>query len=163
VVGPGQQVRIRNDSKWDVPEPELAVAVTSQGRIFGYTIGNDMSSRDIEGANPLYLPQAKVYDRCGAVGPVILVRDEPLGDDTAIKLEIERDGAIVFEGATDLSQLKRKPPELVDYLFRDNVFPNGCLLLTGTGIIPSSDFTLRSGDVIRIAIDPIGTLENSVM
>jgi 2-dehydro-3-deoxy-D-arabinonate dehydratase len=162
VVGHGQQVRIRGDARWNVPEPELAVCVGPGGRIFGYTIGNDMSSRDIEGENPLYLPQAKVYDGCCALGPGILLTEEPLPDTTRIAMTIRRGAAEVFSGTTGLDQMKRKPPELIEYLFRDNSFPNGCFLLTGTGIVPPSDFTLRSGDVVRITIRPIGTLENTV-
>ena len=163
VVGHGDQVRIRSDSKWNVPEPELTLAVHASGRIIGYTIGNDMSSRDIEGANPLYLPQAKVYDRCGALGPGILLTTEPLDPSTNISLKVTRNEQVAFSGSTDLSQLKRRPEELVAYLFRDNIFPNGCFLLTGTGIVPPPEFTLQSGDVIQITIDPIGSIINSVM
>jgi 2-dehydro-3-deoxy-D-arabinonate dehydratase len=162
VVGQGQDVRIRRDSEWNVPEPELTACVSSAGTIFGYTIGNDMSSRDIEGQNPLYLPQAKVYDQCCALGPCIVVRAEPFDDSTEIAMEIHRDGDVAFAGSTRLEQMKRKPEELVEYLFRENSFPDGCFLLTGTGIVPPSDFTLRSGDEIRITIEPIGTLENGV-
>jgi len=128
----------------------------------GYTIGNDMSSRDIEGENPLYLPQAKVYDGCCALGPGIRIQSEPLPDSTTICMEILRNGEAAFSGSTDLSQLKRKPSELVSYLFRDNSFPHGCFLLTGTGIVPPSSFSLCSGDEIRITIEPIGTLINRV-
>ncbi|MAE64883.1 MAG: 2-hydroxyhepta-2,4-diene-1,7-dioate isomerase [Phycisphaeraceae bacterium] len=162
VVGPGGHVRIRGDATWNVPEPELTLAINRRGRIYGYTIGNDMSSRDIEGANPLYLPQAKVYDRCAAVGPCILVADEAPARQTAIELRIQRHGAVAFEGTTSLEQLKRDPEELVEYLYRDNTFPAGCLLMTGTGIVPPNDFTLRSGDRIQITIAPIGTLVNDV-
>jgi 2-dehydro-3-deoxy-D-arabinonate dehydratase len=163
VVGPGQQVRIRSDSQWNVPEPELTVCVSSAGRIVGYTIGNDMSSRDIEGENPLYLPQAKVYDQCCALGPCIVLGADALPDSTEIAMAIHRDDAPVFSGSTRLEQMKRKPEELVEYLFRENSFPAGCFLLTGTGIVPPSEFTLRSGDTIQITIQPIGTLENRVM
>jgi len=163
VVGPGSPVRIRSDANWNVPEPELTVCVSSAGRIFGYTIGNDMSSRDIEGENPLYLPQAKVYDGCCALGPGILLTDGPLAATTEIAMTISRDGAEVFSGVTQLDQMKRQPAELVEYLFRDNRFPAGCFLLTGTGIVPPNDFTLRSGDEIRIHIEPIGTLHNTVL
>lgn len=159
---PGGKVRIRKDSTWDVPEPELTLVITSSGKIVGYTIGNDMSSRSIEGENPLYLPQAKTYDGCAAVGPCIYVTDQPLPAETLIQLEIERDGATVFEGSVEISQMKRKPAELVSYLYRECSFPDGCLLMTGTGIVPDSDFTLQSGDEIRINIDPIGTLVNHV-
>jgi 2-dehydro-3-deoxy-D-arabinonate dehydratase len=162
VAGPGREVRIRSDAKWSIPEPELTLAVNSLGSIFGYTIGNDMSSRDIEGENPLYLPQAKVYDKSCALGPGIYVSENPLPKETEIRLEILRDGRSEFEGQTDLSQIKRSFESLVEYLYRDNVFPNGCLLLTGTGIVPPSSFTLQSGDEIRITIEPIGTLVNRV-
>jgi len=162
VVGHGQPVRIRRDATWSVPEPELAAVVNSEGRIFGYTIGNDMSSRDIEGANPLYLPQAKTYDGSCALGPGILLTDEPLAPTTAIALSIYRDGATVFSGETQLAQLKRSPASLVEWLFRECAFPNGCFLLTGTGIVPPDDFTLRQGDEIRIRIDALGTLVNTV-
>lgn len=163
VSGHGQAVRIRRDSGWSVPEPELALAVNAAGRIVGYTVGNDMSARDIEGENPLYLPQAKVYDQCCGLGPAVLIASEPLSTDTAIRLVILRDGATAFEGTTTLSAMKRTPEDLVDFLFRDNSFPTGCYLLTGTGIVPPDAFTLRPGDRIRITIDPIGTLENHVV
>jgi 2-dehydro-3-deoxy-D-arabinonate dehydratase len=162
VVGPGEPIRIRSDSKWNVPEPELTLVVNSSGKIVGYTIGNDVSSRDIEGANPLYLPQAKVYSGSCALGPCILLTDEPLPASTEIKLTIERDGKSEFEGQTTLDQMRRKPQELVDYLFRDNAFPNGCFLMTGTGVIPPDSFTLKSGDQVSIEIPPIGTLVNPV-
>jgi 2-dehydro-3-deoxy-D-arabinonate dehydratase len=161
VVGSGAAVRIRGDSKWNVPEPEVALAINSAGRIFGYTIGNDMSSRDIEGENPLYLPQAKVYAACCALGPGLVVRS-PLVRETTIELEITRDGARVFAGATSIAQMKRGFEELADYLFRDNIFSHGTYLLTGTGIIPPGDFTLHSGDLVRISIAGLGTLENPV-
>jgi 2-dehydro-3-deoxy-D-arabinonate dehydratase len=163
VAGDGQEVRIRRDAHWNVPEPELAVCVSSSGRIFGYTIGNDMSSRDLEGENPLYLPQAKIYDRCCGLGPCVLLQDAPLSPSTEIEMEIVRDGSTVFAGSTPLERMKRTPEELVEYLFRDNSFPSGCFLLTGTGIVPPSQFTLRPGDAIRITIEPIGTLHNKVM
>lgn len=162
VAPPGGPVRIRSDATWNVPEPELTLVVNSRGRIFGYTIGNDMSSRDIEGANPLYLPQAKVYNGCCALGPGILISGEPLPSSTKIELTIERAGQVEFEGSTTLEQLKRTPEELVAYLFRDNIFPFGCFLLTGTGIVPPDSFTLQSGDVIRISIDSLDTLINTV-
>jgi 2-dehydro-3-deoxy-D-arabinonate dehydratase len=161
-VGHGDKVRIRKDSTWDVPEPELTLAVTSSGKIVGYTIGNDMSSRSIEGENPLYLPQAKTYDGCAAVGPCIYVSDKPIPAETEIKLQILREGKTVFEGDTAISQIKRKLEELVSYLFRETSFPNGCLVMTGTGIVPGSDFTLKSGDEIQISIQHIGTLINTV-
>ena len=162
VVGPNAPVRIRSDSKWNVPEPELTLVITSSGRIIGYTIGNDMSSRDIEGENPLYLPQAKVYDGCCGLGPCVLVSEKPLEKTTQIKLSISRGGASCFEGATTLAELKRDPKELVEYLYRETTFPQGCLLMTGTGIVPASPFTLEVGDIISISIDGIGTLTNSV-
>jgi 2-dehydro-3-deoxy-D-arabinonate dehydratase len=162
VAGPGTPVRIRRDSKWNVPEPELTLAINSSGRIFGYTVGNDMSSRDIEGENPLYLPQAKVYDRSTGLGPCLLVTDEPLPPTTTIAIEIRRDGVAAFAGSTQISQIKRTFPELAEFLFRDNAFPRGAYLMTGTGIVPPDDFTLRAGDEIRITIEPIGTLVNTV-
>ena len=162
VVGPGGHVRIRSDSKWNVPEPELTLAINNRGQIIGYTVGNDMSSRDIEGENPLYLPQAKVYDGSCALGPCILVTSEPLPSTTPIRLDISRNGSKAFSADTTLAELKRAPATLVEYLFRDNSFPYGALLMTGTGIIPPDSFTLAAGDRIRITIDPIGTLENDV-
>jgi 2-dehydro-3-deoxy-D-arabinonate dehydratase len=162
VVGPGGNVRIRRDSKWNVPEPELTLVINPRGRIIGYTIGNDMSSRDIEGENPLYLPQAKMYDGSCALGPCVLVSSEPLAKTTAIQIEILRGGATAFNGTTTLAKMKRDPQELVDYLYRETAFPNGCYLLTGTGVVPPDDFTLNRGDEIRIAIEPIGTLSNKV-
>jgi 2-dehydro-3-deoxy-D-arabinonate dehydratase len=161
VVGPGQAVRIRSDAKWSVPEPELALLINADGAIVGYTIGNDMSSRDIEAENPLYLPQAKVYDGSCALGPCILL-SEQLPRTTSIQLEIGREGKIVFGGSTTLAELKREPEELAEFLFRDNSFPHGVFLLTGTGIVPNDEFTLSRGDTIRIGIDGIGTLENFV-
>jgi 2-dehydro-3-deoxy-D-arabinonate dehydratase len=160
--GPGDGVRIRADARWSVPEPELALCVDPRGRIVGYTIGNDMSSRDIEGENPLYLPQAKVYDGSCALGPGILVQDEPLPGDTPIELRILRDGSPAFEGSTTVSQMRRRPAELVEFLYRETSFPNGCVLLTGTGVIPPDEFSLRSGDEIHVSIPPIGTLTNTV-
>ena len=162
VVGHGQKVAIRNDANWSVPEPELTLVVNPQGKIIGYTIGNDMSSRDIEGENPLYLPQAKVYDRSCALGPGILVTSTPLPPATTIRLEILRSGKCAFSGATDLSQMKRDPRQLVEYLYRENSFPSGAFLLTGTGVVPPDSFTLNHGDEIRIGIDGIGTLINFV-
>ena len=161
-VGPGEPVRIRYDSKWNVPEPELTLLVSPKGKIQGFTVGNDMSSRDIEGENPLYLPQAKVYNASCALGPGILISQEPLVPTTGIHIEIRRKGASVFSDSTTLASMKRNPQELVEYLFRENSFPNGCFLLTGTGIVPDNTFTLASGDEIAIAIDGIGTLTNPV-
>ncbi len=162
VVGPGDKVAIRDDASWSVPEPELALAVTPKGKIVGYTVGNDMSSRDLEGENPLYLPQAKVYDRSCALGPCLLVTHEPLPPSTEIRLEIVRGGGVEFAGATTLSAMKRDPRNLVEYLFRNNTFPQGCFLLTGTGIVPPDSFALQVGDEVRITITGIGTLTNVV-
>jgi 2-dehydro-3-deoxy-D-arabinonate dehydratase len=161
-VGHGEKVAIRKDSTWDVPEPELTLAVTSSGKIIGYTVGNDMSSRSIEGENPLYLPQAKTYDGSAAVGPCIYVTEEPLPPDTLITMQILREGKVVFEGEVGIDQIKRKFQDLVSYLYRETSFPYGCLVMTGTGIVPSSDFTLKKEDEIRISIDHIGTLVNTV-
>ena len=162
IVGHKAKVNIRKDSTWDVPEPELTLVVTSSGKIVGYTVGNDMSSRSIEGENPLYLPQAKTYDACAAVGPCIYVTDKPLDAVTKIRLEINRDEKKVFEGMVGIDQMKRTPEELVSFVFRECSFPHGCLIMTGTGIVPGSDFTLKSGDEIKISIDNIGTLTNIV-
>ena len=162
VAGPGAHVRIRSDASWSVPEPELTLLINPRAEIIGYTIGNDMSSRDIEGENPLYLPQAKVYNGSCALGPCVLVSPEPLPAATPIRLEIFRSGQPEFSGATTLAELKRKPAVLVEYLFRDNSFPFGTFLMTGTGIVPPDSFTLQSGDRIQITIDPIGTLTNEV-
>jgi 2-dehydro-3-deoxy-D-arabinonate dehydratase len=161
-VGSGGTVRIRGDAKWSVPEPELTLVVSPSGRIVGYTIGNDMSSRDIEGENPLYLPQAKVYSGSCALGPGILVSSNPLAQSTEIVLEILRNDRVEFEGSIALTELKRDPKSLVEYLFRDNSFPAGVFLMTGTGIVPPSSFTLEHGDRVRITIEPIGVLENVV-
>jgi 2-dehydro-3-deoxy-D-arabinonate dehydratase len=161
-VGPNGKVRIRHDARWSVPEPELTLAISASGRIVGYTIGNDMSSRDIEGENPLYLPQAKVYDGSCALGPGILVASGSLPRTTEIALEVLRDDRCAFAGCIKISEIKRDFKTLVEYLFRENTFPNGCFLMTGTGIVPPSDFTLRSGDRVRITIAPIGILENEV-
>ena len=161
VVGTGSAVRIRSDAKWSVPEPELTLLINPAGTIVGYTIGNDMSSRDIEGENPLYLPQAKIYDGSCALGPCILLSGE-LPSKTVIRMEIARKGKLVFTGSTTLTELKRDPKELARFLFRDTSFPQGVYLMTGTGIVPGDDFTLASGDAIRIGIDGIGALENHV-
>jgi 2-dehydro-3-deoxy-D-arabinonate dehydratase len=162
VVGPGAKVAIRSDASWSVPEPELVLFVTPGGKIAGYTIGNDMSSRDIEGENPLYLPQAKVYDRSCALGPCLLVSDEALSPSTDISIEIRREGKVSFSGRTTLKEMKRKPEELARYLYHSSSFPTGCFLFTGTGIVPPDSFTLREGDAINITIPPIGTLSNEV-
>ena len=162
VVGHDGEVRIRADSQWNVPEAELALAVNSYGEIIGYSIGNDMSSRSIEGENPLYLPQAKIYDGSCALGPCLLLAEQPLPATTRIYLRITRAEAEVFNGSASLAQMKRSPPDLVEYLYRECSFPAGCYLLTGTGIVPESDFTLASGDLVEITIEPIGTLSNRV-
>ncbi len=162
VVGPNGKVAIRADSSWSVPEPELALLITPTGNITGYTIGNDMSSRSIEGENLLYLPQAKIWDRCCALGPCVLVSKEPPPPATEISLEIVRNGKQEFAGSTTLSNMKRELASLVQYLYRNNSFPHGCFLLTGTGIVPPDSFTLNVGDELRIAITGIGTLVNTV-
>lgn len=161
-VRPGGKVRIRWDAKWSVPEPELTLVISPKGRIVGYMIGNDMSSRDIEGENPLYLPQAKVYNGSCALGPGILVAASPLPRTTKIALEIVRAGRVEFADSVELTELKRDPETLVEYLLRDNSFLAGVFLMTGTGIVPPNSFTLQSGDVVRITIEPIGVLENEV-
>jgi 2-dehydro-3-deoxy-D-arabinonate dehydratase len=161
-VGHGGHVVIRPDSIWDVPEPELTLAITSTGKIVGYTIGNDMSSRSIEGENPLYLPQAKTYDGSAALGPCIWVTPDTLNRETKIRMQVLRDGQQAFTGEVGLDQMKRKQEDLVSWLFRASSFPFGCFLMTGTGIVPSREFTLTHGDEIRITIEPIGTLINIV-
>ncbi|WP_394994626.1 fumarylacetoacetate hydrolase family protein [Emticicia sp.] len=162
VVGSGQNVRIRRDSKWNVPEPELTLFINSKGQISGYTVGNDMSSRDIEGENPLYLPQAKTYDKSAAIGPCIAIFDEPISPETIITIEILRYEITLFSNSIEINQMKRKHTELVEFLFRESSFPNGCFLMTGTGLVPNDEFTLEVGDEIRITIDGIGTLVNTV-
>ena len=162
VVGHGQTFRIRKDSDWDVPEPELTLFATTSGKIVAYTIGNDVSSRSIEGENPLYLPQAKTFDKCACLGPCLYVPPEPLSLDTTISILIHREEKEVFSGKTTLSEMKRTPNELIGFLFRETSFPQGVFLMTGTGIVPSNNFTLQSGDVVSISIDLIGTLVNSV-
>ncbi len=162
VRGPGQPVRIRPDSTWNVPEPELTLALSANGRINGYTVGNDMSSRSIEGENPLYLPQAKTYDGAAALGPCLLLPAEPLPPQTTIRLAIERNGKTVFEGETALSAMKRALEELAGYLYRELSFPRGAFLMTGTGIVPDDDFTLAPGDTVHIDIEHIGRLSNPV-
>ena len=154
-------VAIRSDSSWDVPEPELTLAITSGGKIFGHTIGNDMSSRSIEGENPLYLPQAKVYTGSCSIGPCLVVGDPP-GPDTTIAIEISRENEVAFSGDTTVSQIKRSFEELAEFLFRSNEFKHGAYLMTGTGIVPDSDFTLQPGDIVSISIDGIGTLTNTI-
>ena len=164
VSGPGQPVRIRYDATWNVPEPEITCVVSSKNKLVGFTIGNDMSSRDIEGENPLYLPQAKVYRQCAGLGPCItLLESMPAREDTGIKLQIERDGEVVFEGNSGVSEMHRTFEDLIGYLCREQEFPNGVFLMTGTGIVPDSDFTLNAGDVVHITICGIGTLTNPVV
>jgi 2-dehydro-3-deoxy-D-arabinonate dehydratase len=162
VVGHGGKVRIRADSSWNVPEPELTLVVNRRGGIVGYTIGNDMSSRSIEGENPLYLPQAKIYDGCAALGPAVYVSDALFPQDASINLAIMRAGARIFEGSVAVSQITREFTDLIEYLFRECTFPEGVLLMTGTGIVPPAPFTLQSGDSITITIDHIGCLTNEV-
>src|SRR6185437_8373237 len=164
VVGPDRPVRIRHDANWNVPEPELTLVLNSRMKLVGYTIGNDMSSRDIEGENPLYLPQAKVYDQSCALGPCIaLVNAMPPREQIGIHMAVIGEHTIAFEGSTDVGQMARTFEDLIDYLGRDNTFRHGACLLTGTGIVPGDDFTLRRGDIINITIDGIGTLVNSVV
>jgi 2-dehydro-3-deoxy-D-arabinonate dehydratase len=154
-------IRIRQDSTWDVPEPELTLAINTQGKVFGFTIGNDVSSRSIEGENPLYLPQAKVYRGSLSMGPGLVVGNA-VTPATAIRIQVQRNGESIFAGETAVSQIKRGFDELAEFLFRENEFPHGAYLLTGTGIVPDSAFTLRSGDRVSIAIDGLGELVNSV-
>jgi len=164
VSGPNQPLRIRYDASWNVPEPEITCVVSSRGRLVGFTIGNDMSSRDIEGENPLYLPQAKVYRQCAGLGPVItLVEDMPSREETGIHLTIERAGSAVFEGSTGVEQMHRSFEDLIGFLFREQEFPEGVLLMTGTGVVPANDFTLQADDVVHIKIDGIGTLTNPIV
>jgi len=164
VSGPGEPVRVRSDSNWSVPEPEFTLVVNSSGMIVGYTIGNDMSARDIEGENPLYLPQAKFYRQCAGLGPCVLLAESPLvPEETEVRLEIRRGGEVVFEGATQLDQMKRTPDELAKWLFRENYLPDGAFLMTGTGIVPDDEFTLEDGDDVSISITGIGTLTNPVV
>ena len=164
VAGPDQEVRVRADSRWCVPEPELTAVLSPTLAIVGYTAGNDMSARDIEGENPLYLPQAKVYDQCAGLGPVIALADSmPPLEEVSISMEIERAGTEAFRGSAVLSQLNRSVPDLVGWLGRDSTFPDGAFLMTGTGIVPPDDFTLADGDLVRISIDGIGTLRNRIV
>jgi len=162
VRGPGEPVRIRRDSHWSVPEPELALCISAGGDIMGYTVGNDVSARDLEGENPLYLPQAKIYDGSCALGPALLVQKEPLAPTTAIRLEIVRGNEVVHAGETTLAQMRRRLDELVEFLYRETSFPHGCVLLTGTGIVPPDEFALRSGDEVSIEIESVGVLVNPV-
>lgn len=162
--GPGEPVRVRADSRWTVPEPEFTLVVSPKGKLVGYTIGNDMSARDIEGENPLYLPQAKVYNQCCALGPCILLADRPLDrDSTKVLLTIHRAGREAFKGETHLGMIVRTWEELIGWLTRENDIPDGAFLLTGTGIVPPDDFTLEEGDSVSIEITGIGTLTNPVI
>lgn len=162
VVGPGQNVRIRKDSKWDVPEPELTLFINSEGSIQAYTAGNDMSSRSIEGENPLYLPQAKMYEGSCALGPCLFVPAQPISPETNIRITIARNSKSVFDATIQLNRMKRQLPELASWLFKEMNFANGCYLMTGTGLVPGNDFTLQGGDEVAITIDGIGTLQNRV-
>jgi 2-dehydro-3-deoxy-D-arabinonate dehydratase len=164
VIGPDGAVRIRRDAHWNVPEPEVALLISPGGRILGYTAGNDVSSRDIEGENPLYLPQAKVYDGSCALGPGILVLPdgELLPPETGIALEIRRGGSVHFAGSTTLAAMKRDFRTLVEFLYRETSFPDGCVLLTGTGIVPPDNFTLQAGDETLVSVDGVGVLRNTV-
>ena len=164
VVPTGEPVGIRRDARWSVPEPELALVLNSRGKLVGYTIGNDMSSRDIEGENPLYLPQAKIYDRSCALGPwITLGASEPAARGWTILLQIRRQGQSVFTGQTSVGQIKRGFEELAAFLFRSQVFPHGAILLTGTGIVPPDSFTLQEHDAVEIEITGIGVLRNAVV
>jgi 2-dehydro-3-deoxy-D-arabinonate dehydratase len=163
VVGPGGSVRIRTDSRWNVPEPEVALLIAPSGRLVGYTLGNDMSSRDIEGANPLYLPQAKIYDDAlGLSGTIVLARDAGDVRSAAIELEIRRAGATLFAGSTSVAEMQRSFEELIDVLFRELTHPAGAVLLTGTGVVPPDEITLRDGDEVRIAVDGVGVLQHRI-
>ena len=162
VSGHGQSVNIRKDSKWDVPEPELALYINSLGTIQAYTIGNDMSSRSIEGENPLYLPQAKMYEKSAALGPCLLVINEPIALSTSIAVTIHRDGEKMFDDATTLANMKRSLPELAGWLYKEMDFENGAFLMTGTCVVPPNDFTLQTGDVVNITISGIGTMTNTI-
>lgn len=158
------ELRIRTDATWNVPEPELTLVLSNQGKIVGYTIGNDMSSRDIEGDNPLYLPQAKVYNQCCGLGPwIALAEDMPPRETIAIGLKIVRDSHVVFSGETSVAQMARQLEDLVQWLTRDNDLPNGAFMLTGTGVVPDSSFTLAAKDTVHISIDGVGTLTNTIV
>ncbi len=162
VVGSGDTVFIRRDSTWNVPEPELTLLINSHGNIVAYTIGNDMSSRSIEGENPLYLPQAKTYDRSAALGPCLFVPPAPIATDTTIAMEIIRNNKRMYDDKVQINKMKRTHRELISYLFRECEFPHGCFLMTGTCLVPPPDFTLAVGDVVNISIDGIGTLTNTI-
>ena len=161
-VGSGQDINIRRDSTWNVPEPELVLFLSSKSTVEGYTIGNDLSSRSIEGENPLYLPQAKTWNKCAGLGPCLYLPESPLSPETKIRLQIFRNRDLAFEGSTSISQMKRSFNELIEFLFREIDFPAGCFLMTGTGIVPPADFTLQVGDEVRISIEGIGKLVNLI-
>ncbi|MES2789817.1 MAG: fumarylacetoacetate hydrolase family protein [Planctomycetota bacterium] len=164
VSGPGLPLRIRQDTVWSVPEPELALIISPSLKLVGYTIGNDMSARDIEGENPLYLPQAKLYNECCGLGPWVLIPEGPLNRaQTKIQIAISRKGSVVFQGATDVDQMARTFEDLISWLGKDNSFPHGAFLLTGTGIVPPDEFSLQAGDSVAITIDGIGTLTNPIV
>ena len=164
VSGHGQPLRIRQDSSWNVPEPELTLVITREMKLVGFTVGNDMSSRDIEGDNPLYLPQAKVYDQCCGLGPwITLLSGMPAREEIGIRLVIRREDEVAFEGTTSIAQMARSFENLIGWLARDNSFPTGAFLLTGTGIVPETPFTLHKGDLVEIKIDGIGTLLNPIV
>ena len=163
VAGHFGDVHIRRDSTWNVPEPELTLFISSGGNIEAYTIGNDMSSRSIEGENPLYLPQAKTYERSAALGPCLYIPENPIDPGTTISMNILRSNQPVFEGAIQLSMMKRSLPELAEFLFRETDFPSGCFLMTGTCLVPDNDFTLLENDIVNISIDEIGTLSNRII
>jgi 2-dehydro-3-deoxy-D-arabinonate dehydratase len=162
VVGHEQTMRLRKDSRWNVPEPELTLAFSNRGEMLGYCVGNDLSSRDIEGENPLYLPQAKVFDTCAALGPGLLLTEKYPSGETTIRMSIRRNHAEIFSGETQIANMKQSFENLREHIFRHNSFPHGCYLMTGTGIVPSDDFTLQSGDEISITIDEVGTLTNPI-
>ncbi|MEI3797240.1 MULTISPECIES: fumarylacetoacetate hydrolase family protein [unclassified Chitinophaga] len=162
VSGHGQTVYIREDSSWDVPEPELTLFISSKGTIEGYSIGNDMSSRSIEGENPLYLPQAKVYEKCAGLGPCLMVPDKPIPPDTLIRMSIYRNNEVQYSDSVPISQMKRSHQELVDFLYRGCAFPDGCFLMTGTCLVPDNSFTLQDNDRVEISIAHIGQLVNEV-
>ena len=162
VSGHGQTVFIREDSSWDVPEPELTLFISSEGTIEGYTIGNDMSSRSIEGENPLYLPQAKVYEKCAGLGPCLMVPDAPIPPDTNIRMVIYRNSEVKYSDSVPISQMKRSHAELVSFLYHSCAFADGCYLMTGTCLVPGNDFTLQDNDRVEISIDHIGKLVNDV-
>jgi len=162
VAAHGEEVFIRKDSTWNVPEPELTLYINSGGTIQGYTIGNDMSSRSIEGENPLYLPQAKVYERSAALGPCLFIPEKPIPPETRISIIIKREEKVMFEDEIQVSRMKRSLPELASFLYRECLFPDGCFLMTGTGMVPPPDFTLHRGDDVEISIEGIGVLKNRV-